>query len=439
VVRVSRRQTRVDSLPHVEQALDLSEFERLVRDALAHLYDAVYLQTHPLARVLQQQEERTPLSLLGKVLYQRLLDGIDAVRPAAGTSASSKACMRYRIMELRYIEALDATDVQQELAVSKSEYYREHGRALEAVVSALWDRCRLSQPTRPLPWRAPVGDPSPLQREAEDLSASNRGERFDLDRLIHEVVTMLAPLSNRRDVALRVQLSPALPTVAGDRVVLRQAVLSLVRQAVDLISPGDLELRAEPEPDGARLILTAVRSGGTVRPPLDFDLSAARQLLEGLHGRLESVTVDDGIAIELVLPSRRNPTVLVVDNNADFIALVSRYLSQHEWNVVGACGVAEVRTLVELVSPQVILLDVLMPEQDGWDVLRMLKEIPNTRHIPVIICSVLNEPQLALALGADAYLPKPVQQAELLQLLADRCSSRLATAEAPPVGPPEDP
>ena len=63
------------------------------------------------------------------------------------------------------------------------------------------------------------------------------------------------------------------------------------------------------------------------------------------------------------------------------------------------------------------LTQVLMPTQDGWDVLRELASHPETREIPVILCSVLPERSLALSLGVAAFLNKPVTQAALLDAL----------------------
>jgi CheY-like chemotaxis protein len=64
------------------------------------------------------------------------------------------------------------------------------------------------------------------------------------------------------------------------------------------------------------------------------------------------------------------------------------------------------------------MLDVMMPQVDGWELLAAIKSNPATRDIPVIVCSVLKSPALALKLGAAAYLPKPVSQQALIEALA---------------------
>jgi Amt family ammonium transporter len=59
----------------------------------------------------------------------------------------------------------------------------------------------------------------------------------------------------------------------------------------------------------------------------------------------------------------------------------------------------------------------MLPDIDGWDLLTRLSEMPDTRDIPVIVCSVVSDPELAIALGAMGCLTKPVQRPEFLAAL----------------------
>ncbi len=59
----------------------------------------------------------------------------------------------------------------------------------------------------------------------------------------------------------------------------------------------------------------------------------------------------------------------------------------------------------------------MMPEMDGWELLQRLNTHPQTADIPVIICSVINDPDLAYSLGASLFLPKPVSRAGVLEAL----------------------
>lgn len=67
--------------------------------------------------------------------------------------------------------------------------------------------------------------------------------------------------------------------------------------------------------------------------------------------------------------------------------------------------------------PRIIVLDVMMPEIDGWEVLGRLRQHPLTSHIPIIICTILAEEELALSLGASGFLRKPVSREAFLGAL----------------------
>ena len=133
-------------------------------------------------------------------------------------------------------------------------------------------------------------------------------------------------------------------------------------------------------------------------------------------------------------------TLLVVDDNAGMVELIRRYLDGTAWRVIAASSGEQARRLLAEANPQItggfptlFILDVILPEEDGWEVLISLKSDPATRAIPVIVCSAINEPQLMASLGAAAYLPKPVTRLSLLQAIASW--SRPAANPAP--GPPE--
>jgi CheY-like chemotaxis protein len=104
----------------------------------------------------------------------------------------------------------------------------------------------------------------------------------------------------------------------------------------------------------------------------------------------------------------------VVDDNEAVGQAFRRYLAEYRYQVVGAATGTEALQLARELSPAIITLDVMIPGQDGWEILHALKADPVTRHIPVIICSVLEDPDLAQLLGAAGYLQKPIAQADLL-------------------------
>ena len=105
------------------------------------------------------------------------------------------------------------------------------------------------------------------------------------------------------------------------------------------------------------------------------------------------------------------PPVLVVDDNHDNAEIIRQYLENHGYPVTVAHSGDEALTLFESLRPAVVLLDVMMPGRDGWEVCRIIKQHPTLgRTVRVIMVTALDEYQdklEALQLGADDYVAKP--------------------------------
>jgi DNA-binding response OmpR family regulator len=115
-----------------------------------------------------------------------------------------------------------------------------------------------------------------------------------------------------------------------------------------------------------------------------------------------------------VLPVHTRNPVLVIDDNHDMLELYDRFLSANHFQVFRAMDAENALKLAYQIKPSVIILDLMMPETDGWEILRSLRTHPEIASIPVIICSVLKQRDLALALGAAAFLEKPITESALL-------------------------
>ena len=115
------------------------------------------------------------------------------------------------------------------------------------------------------------------------------------------------------------------------------------------------------------------------------------------------------------------PTVLVIDDSPESLSLISGLL-HHKYQVkVATSGPLGLKVARTLPQPDLILLDVLMPDMDGFKVCRALKEDPNTWALPVIFLTGLSEIQdeeMGLHLGAADYINKPVSPAILLARVA---------------------
>jgi len=124
-----------------------AHFARLVRSALARLYDPVSLNAHPLAPLLVADDllgaRNSPIGL---ALRKRLLDAIELLKPDPQVDQNSRTWRSYRLLLLRYAQAREPTEVQQQLASSKSQYYRDHEQALEQLAEVLWQQGRKTAP-----------------------------------------------------------------------------------------------------------------------------------------------------------------------------------------------------------------------------------------------------------------------------------------------------
>ena len=110
-------------------------------------------------------------------------------------------------------------------------------------------------------------------------------------------------------------------------------------------------------------------------------------------------------------------TVLVIDDERATHDLLERELGARGYRVVHAAGGREGLRLARDVRPDAITLDIIMPEFDGWAVLRELKADMGLRGIPVVLVTVLGDREMGYALGADDYLTKPIDAEALLGVL----------------------
>jgi CheY-like chemotaxis protein len=407
------------------------EFVELVRDALSHLYDPPYLVVHPLSALIEETEAETPVR--GKVLRQAILDAIEALRAEKGTregeaATEARSGRAYRILELRYIEGSDVADASEQVALSRSQFHRELNRGIRAVAYLLWKRGHVSErwssSSRPDESGIRGDTAAQLEDQRQNLGLGvSSPSAVDLVGVLAGVSALLRPLCDLRGAELRIALPENLPPILGDRVVLRQALLAILSHAIGLNDRTPIEVEVTSAVDQVEIEIS-----GRSRCPLgsdDLALDESRLFVSALGGsiRYSSPQTDApaGWSVLLSFEAIRRRTLLVVDNNSDFIRLVDRFLTGQNWRIIGSGDVHEAYDLAAKDPPQSILLDIVIPDRDGWELLLALKGSESTRRIPVIVCSMLDEPAIAFSLGAAAYLQKPIEQRQLISTLAELC------------------
>jgi len=396
--------------------MTLDEFREELNKALSHLYDLAFLETSLLTTLMPDGAGASAFAgaSLGKTLRKAIIDAIESLRPPEGTPSDDAAWRPYRILEARYVAGLSHTEIEESLFLGKSQYYREHARALEALSGILW---RSWKPVVAAESAAPATtDPDALAlAELAELARQEASQRVDLLDLLRDITALLTLSEPGRDVAIVLQPEARQLPVYGSPGVLRQGLLLAISQAVNTLFTGMVSLDAQLL---GREIVIRIRLKGSTHADSAINHAMIQDFLRVAGGRAVLEQDHCSPSLELVFPAcLEDWTVLLVDNNSELADLFSRYLEGEPWTLVHAKTAQQALEICKSQPPSLVLLDVLMPHQDGWDLLSHLKAAPATAHIPVVICSVLNQPQLAVSLGAVGYLRKPVRQQDLCAAL----------------------
>jgi len=399
-----------------------AEFVNQVAQAYGHLYDLVYLRTHPLADVIVPSPSFSSKEKSWE-LHRILVDVIGELEPEPQVPIASRQWRRHQLMVLRYIKALDPEAVWDQLGISRRHYYREHRIATEALAEILWDRYvaypSLHQPmTDSVEEQASLSQMELLRMEAARMAQADR--YVPIGGVIRDLFPLLQEMLRKNELDVNFGFSESLPSVSVDRSLLRQMLLGMLGYLVGCATQATVHIDAQD--DGATVHLSMM-----VRPPAAIltkvqdevggQLVMLKEMAELSGTRVVPVCSEkDIVGFDVILPTTQR-TVLIVDDNEDVVELFRRYLTSHRYRVIAVKPPEDVLECVRNLQPYAITLDLMMPNQDGWDLLQSLVNHPDTQDIPIIVCSVLKQKSLALSLGAVAFLEKPVTQEGLLEIL----------------------
>ena len=257
-----------------------------------------------------------------------------------------------------------------------------------------------------------------LQNDLLALHESAPGVISDMIQVIQSVLSLAEKFPGGKEIRVTHAPLPAELKGAIHPSALRQVLWMIVRQAIEQHGTGELSIQCGKAGDKAFIEIS-------FSPSFSYDegrIQTIVEILEAVNGAL-SITQNAAsltFRIELLNVDR---TVLVVDDNPDIVHLYQRYLVGTPYHLVHLAKGQEVFDGIGDIRPDIIVLDIMLPDVDGWDLLTRLSEHPETRGIPVIVCSVVSDPDLTRALGARASLSKPVQRQEFIRSL-DQVSSR---------------
>jgi len=304
-----------------------------------------------------------------------------------------------------------------------------------------------------------------LINDVLDLSRIEAGkmaiteDEFRPLQTLQAVFSTLEPMATQKGLQVSVVDEGAPDVVKGDEARVRQIVLNLVSNAIKFTNEGGVRVMARREPEGRWSIRVEDTGIGIAPEHLDdifeefrqvdassarraggsgLGLAISRNLARLMDGdlRVES-TVGKGSAFSVILPIQRGTVrvdqpaegpsftrlgsggrcVLAIDDDPEVLDLMVEKLAGSGYDVVTSTRGDEGLRLARELRPDVITLDIMMPRLDGWQVLRGLKDAPETRDIPVLIVSILENRALGFSLGAAEYLIKPVTRERLLEVL----------------------
>jgi signal transduction histidine kinase/CheY-like chemotaxis protein len=276
-------------------------------------------------------------------------------------------------------------------------------------------------------------------------------EPLNIGELVHSVMSSAAGLIKGKPIELCHEIAADLPTIEADRTRVRQILLNLLSNAAKFTDEGTITVQVVRQ---ERQVLISVRDTGIGISPehqaLIFEefrqvegasnrryegtglgLAICRRLIE-LHGGRIWLESQPGtgstfsftlpfvsaaqpalLAEPAVLADLKGASILVIDDDAAAVEIISSYLSRDGHAV---CGVTDSRQALEearRLKPAAIILDVLMPHKDGWEILTALKADPELKLVPVVLYSIMEEQKLGFYLGANAYLTKPIDEDQL--------------------------
>lgn len=396
-------------------------FFKYLRESLNHLHDPNHLRRSPLAEMFGVADQfNTP-----SAIRQILTEAIEALEPEADAPTESRGWRIYESVYYRYIQDFSPQEVADQLGISLRQLRREQRAALEAITYRLWEQFDLDARVDGTAEeqgasRTQRAKPA-IREELSWLKKTPPGSTTDLQKALPATLDLLNPLAIQHDMQLELASVEQLPRVAADPIVLRQALLSLL-EAVILQAPGRSKVRIAASyvnwEIGIQIQCDRFNPGlGAGSQEVEESLEMAQRLANLSGGRLVFLDNESDFNARFVLPAVEQLPVLVIDDNRATLRLLRRYATSTRYRVIGVRDPETVMDVVKEIRPQIIVLDVMMPNIDGWEVLGRLRQHPLTSDTPIVVCTILAQEALASSLGASAFVRKPVTRSTFLAAL----------------------
>jgi CheY-like chemotaxis protein len=408
------------------------EFEQELREALTRLYDPGYQPSEPLCELMSCDPRGGALAVQTAIIHV-----IEDLEPPPDTPPTAQTRRVFDLLRNRFVLKLTQEETAEYLHVSLSSVQRGQREAIHVLARAIWERGRMPEPpaeehfreeqpsadgTRRPDWR------SQMRQELASLRSIDPSRVTDVAETLQGVLELESALVSGSGVHLEVgYVQPNLIAVVHPSA-LRQTLIAALGRLARHAAPGSITIFARLREGNAKI---------TVRGPIAREQELTKEDLTRDILVPEGTTVEAGIEgghafLWINAPSLGQITVLAVDDNPDMLQFYRRCTTGTRYRIIHATGGKEAMGKIKTSSPDIMVLDVMLPDVDGWKLLMQLHENPATRAIPIIVCSVVREEDLARALGAALYLPKPVEPRQFVEALDRVCPQVPAEAlEAP--------
>jgi CheY-like chemotaxis protein/two-component sensor histidine kinase len=285
----------------------------------------------------------------------------------------------------------------------------------------------------------------------------SRYEEVFLDELIDEVRNSIGPLAEKKKIDFKVEQGNNTHIIINtDRGKVIQVLINLLGNAVKFTDSGSVTLKVLVTDEQIvfkvidtgvgiteehqKLIFEEFRQidGSTTRKHggTGLGLTICRKLAELLNGKLSVKSeygkgstfefsiplqrtdkslssIKNKVNVETLIKNRQNP-ILVIDDDEEVRYTIGQYLMSKGYEVIFADDGESGVKMAKEYQPFAITLDVMLPQKDGWSVLKELKENINTKDIPVILISIMGDKNIGYGLGAFEYFVKPISSEKLL-------------------------
>jgi CheY-like chemotaxis protein len=411
-----------------------------LRAALNSLFNLSQLAQNPLCRLFNLKDPFESPAQLQRILK----DALSEQKPKYGEPRKSSKWQIYELLSLRYLQQFSQKEVASQLGISISKLNRMQQTAIETLAIYLWEKYDLN-PGESLPALrekaatgetassdeiAPVGNPS----EYFWAARASVDESTSLSVHLEKVIGLIQPLLDRYAIRVEQRFPADLPGLMVHPLALQQIMINSLTCMVQYLQSGLVRLQAERWEHSVRIEITgSSEPSHQIEFPQDVqtNLKIAGELASVSGGKMTTSRQESMITIQIELPSRPSVPILVVDDSKDFIRLVDHFVENAPYRLYSETDPHKAIDRAKEVGAMVLIVDVMMPGLDGWNLLQFLRNDPGTTHIPVVVSSILRQEELALLLGADAFLPKPVNQQDFLLTLARLTVPRAGKPDLP--------